>query len=172
MEARSAAHGLVLAGERAIPGLKQKAIKGNPRARKHAVFALGEIGSSESHGILVRALQDWDVHVRIAAAEAIGLTPVSRRAALGLVEAMKHKESEVRFDAALSLLRFAAQEKNADMKVAVPTLIEGLDDSNRYVSAYCAEALERIGTPDAIKGLMPFLRTARWCSHTDNRRPF
>ena len=27
-------------------------------------------------------------------------------------------------------------------------------------------------TPDAIKGLMPFLRTARWCSHTDNRRPF
>ena len=172
LEARSAAHGLVLAGERAIPGLKQKAIKGNPRARKHAVFALGEIGSSKAHGILVRALQDWDVHVRIAAAEAIGLTPVSRRAALGLVEAMKHKESEVRFDAALSLLRFAAQEKNADMKVAVPTLIEGLDDSNRYVSAYCAEALERIGTPDAIKGLMPFLRTARWCSHTDNRRPF
>ena len=120
----------------------------------------------------MRALQDWDVHVRIAAAEAIGLTPVSRRAVLGLVKAMKHKESEVRFDAALSLLRFAAQGKNADMKVAVPTLIEGLDDSNRYVSAYCAEALERIGTPEALRGLLPFLRTARWCAHTDNRRPF
>ena len=172
LEARNAAHGLVLAGERAILGLKKKAIKGNPRARKHAVFALGEIGSMEAHGTLVRALQDWDVHVRIAAAEALGLTPVSRKATLGLVQAMNHKESEVRFDAALSLLRFAAQGKNADMKAAVPTLIEGLEDSNRYVSAYCAEALERIGTPEALRGLMPFLRTARWCSHTDNRRPF
>ena len=172
MEARNAAHGLVLAGERAILGLKKKAIKGNPRARKHAVFALGEIGSMEAHGTLVRALQDWDVHVRIAAAEALGLTPVSRKATLGLVQAMNHKESEVRFDAALSLLRFAAQGKNADMKAAVPTLIEGLEDSNRYVSAYCAEALERIGTSEALTGLMPFLRTARWCSHTDNLRPF
>ena len=76
LEARSAAHGLVLAGERAIPGLKQKAIKGN-LGRESTLFLLWG-NRPRRLRILVRALQDWDVHVRIAAAEAIGLTPVSR----------------------------------------------------------------------------------------------
>lgn len=58
------------------------------------------------------------------------------------------------------------------MSDSVGALEEALFDTNRYVSAYAAEALERIGTGEAFDALVPFLRTARWCPQTDNRRPF
>jgi hypothetical protein len=41
-----------------------------------------------------------------------------------------------------------------------------LRDSNRYVVAYGAETLERIGTPRAMSVLLPFLKIARWCPFT------
>ena len=41
--ARSAAHGLVNAGENALKVLNAASKNGSPRGRKHAAFALGEI---------------------------------------------------------------------------------------------------------------------------------
>ena len=169
---RNAGHGLVRTGEAALPGLLDVLGNGTPRGRKHAAFALGEAGAIAAQSGLCDALGDDDVHVRIAAAEALGLTPPSADTRDALVAAMRDGASEVRFDAALSLVRGAAQGSKALMADTVAPLADALYDTNRYVSAYAAEALERIGTRDAFDALVPFLRTARWCPHTDNRRPF
>ena len=175
---RNAAHGLVQTGAAAVPGLLDVLRHGTPRGRKHAAFALGECGSVAARPVLVDALIDDDVHVRIAAAEAIGLIAPCADTRDALLAALDDDASEVRFDAALSLTRAAvwdsanpasAGELMAD---AVGGLENALYDTNRYVSGYAAEALERIGSRDAMDALVPFLRTARWCPHTDNRRPF
>ena len=169
---RNAAHGLVQLGCEAVPALLDVALSGTPRGRKHAAFALGEIGSATAIPTLMEAMSDDDVHVRIAAAEAIGILVPSSESRDALLGAMCDPASEVRFDAALSLVRAAAQGSTELMAPAVAPLEESLYDSNRYVSGYAAEALERIGTAEALEALLPFLRTARWCPHTDNQHPF
>jgi len=121
---------------------------------------------------LLDALADEDVHVRIAAAEALGLLEPSPETRDGLLGALRDPASEVRFDAALSLTRAAVCGTTDLMADTVAPLEDALFDTNRYVSAYAAETLERIGTREALEALVPFLRTARWCPHTDNRRPF
>ncbi|MYB35909.1 MAG: hypothetical protein F4Y26_00640 [Gammaproteobacteria bacterium] len=169
---RNAAHGLVQLGCEAVPGLQDVALNGTPRGRKHAAFALGEIGSDAATSTLIEAMRDDDVHVRIAAAEAIGILPPSSESRDALLSGMCDSASEVRFDAALSLVRATAQGSTELMAGAVAPLEEALYDTNRYVSGYAAEALERIGTAEALGALLPFLRTARWCPHTDNQHPF
>lgn len=169
---RNAAHGLVQAGDTAVPGLVDVLRDGTPRGRKHAAFALGEIGAADAGHALIDALADEDVHVRIAVAEALGLVEPSPATRDGLLAALGDPASEVRFDAVLSLVRSAVRGEPELMADTVAHLEEALFDTNRYVSAYAAEALERIGTREAVDALVPFLRTARWCPHTDNRRPF
>ncbi|MDE0007453.1 MAG: HEAT repeat domain-containing protein, partial [Gammaproteobacteria bacterium] len=169
---RNAAHGLVQLGCEAVPGLQDVALKGTPRGRKHAAFALGEIGSEAAIPTLIEAMSDDDVHVRIAAAEAIVILPPSGESRDALLSAMCDSASEVRFDAALSLVRAASQGSTELIAPTVGLLEEALYDTNRYVSGYAAEALERIGTAGALEALLPFLRTARWCPHTDNQHPF
>jgi ectoine hydroxylase-related dioxygenase (phytanoyl-CoA dioxygenase family) len=170
--ARSAAHGLVNAGENALKVLNAASKNGSPRGRKHAAFALGEIGTHAAQNILVDSLSDDDLHVVINAIEAIGLTPPTARATSALINCLSHTESEVRFDAALSLLRFAASPACVLKTKMVNALANSLHDSNRYVSAYAAQALELLGTQQALRALVPFLSGARWCSHTDNKTPF
>ena len=169
---RNAAHGLVQAGGTTVPGLVDVLRDGTPRGRKHAAFALGEIGAVQAADALVDALADEDVHVRIAAAEALGIIEPSVSTRDALLGALGDPASEVRFDAALSLARAAVCGTSELMADTVAPLEDALFDTNRYVSAYAAETLERIGTPEAFEALVPFLRTARWCPHTDNRRPF
>ncbi len=168
---RNAAHGLVRLGDAGVPGLVDVLGNGTARGRKHAAFALGEIGDSAAEGPLALALEDEDVHVRIAAAEAIGLLAPTESARDALVQALADEASEVRFDAALSLVRGAARDPRL-LETTVAPLEAALFDTNRYVSGYAAEALERIGSREAMEALVPFLRTARWCPHTDNARPF
>ena len=117
-------------------------------------------------------MQDEDIHVRIAATEALGLKPPHLAKVRALTHALAEDKSEVRFDAALSLVRAATMGSAQQLAPAVGALGAALCDSNRYVSAHAADALERIGTPAAYAELIPWLRTARWCAHTDNKRPF
>ena len=49
---------------------------------------------------------------------------------------------------------------------AVDSLPALLNDPNRYVLGNTAEALKRIGTPDATEILIDHLMTARWCPVT------
>ncbi len=170
---RNATHALVNIGKPALRGLMRTLADGNPRARKHAAFALGEIstGSRASERALREALHDHELQVRIAATEALSIKPASTTVVNGLIEALRDPESEVRFDAALGLVRAAAQD-SGKLTRAIAPLGDALDDSNRYVSAHAVDALERIASPAALRLLLPFLRTARWCAHTDNARPF
>ena len=170
--ARSAAHGLVNVGENALKVLSAAAKSGSPRGRKHAVFALGEIGTRAAQNILVDSLSDDDLHVIINAIEAIGFTPPTKKATEALIRHLDHGESEVRFDAALSLLRFAANPACVLKNHMVKALSTSLNDSNRYVSAYAEQALQLLGTKKALQVLVPFLSKTRWCSYTDNTTPF
>ena len=170
--ARNAAHGLVHIGRPAIRGLLDTLQHGVDRARKHAAFALGEIGDKSATEGLVRALQDEEVHVRVAAIEALGLLQPTQTGTSGMLTALQDSASEVRFDAALSLMRATSRTGSALKAKCVPSLGTALYDTNRYVSGYAAEALERIGTKLAFSELLPFLRTSRWCAHTDNQHPF
>ena len=169
---RNAAYGLSAIGTRAIPGLCDILKSGSERGRKHAAFALGEIGQRASTEALTEALDDSMVHVRIAASEALGLIPPSEESVDGMLYALQDEASEVRFDAALSLMRASVSAKPKLMTNTVEPLADGLYDTNRYVSGYAAETLQRIGSKDALEHLLPYLQTARWCAHTDNRRPF
>ena len=169
---RNAAHGLVAVGRPAVQGLLETLRHGTVRARKHAAFALGEIGDKSATAGLVSAMQDEEVHVRIAAIEALGLLPTTVKGTMGIVSALSDAASEVRFDAALSLMRATSSTSPALKGKCVSALGSALYDTNRYVSGYAAEALERIGTKAAYDELLPFLRTSRWCAHTDNQRPF
>lgn len=170
--ARNAAHGLVAIGKPAVPGLLKTISGGSPRAQKHAAFALGEIGDKSATQGLTQALRNPEVHVRVAAIEALGMLPPSRKSIQSALTALKDPASEVRFDATLSLMRLTSQTSKTLQKMCVGELSEALYDTNRYVSGYAVEALERIGTSEALQALLPFMRTARWCAHTDNRRPF
>ena len=169
---RNAAHGLVNIGKAALPGLLDVLENGNDRAKKHAAFALGEIGDKRAIAGLINALSHDEVHVRVAAIEALGLLPPSQPTIDGMLRALGDPASEVRFDATLSIMRAVTRGSKKLAAQTVDPLGEALFDTNRYVSGYAAETLERIGTAPALAHLLPFLRTARWCAHTDNRRPF
>lgn len=179
---RNAAHGLVTIGRPALAGLARTLSQGNARARKHAAFVLGEIGTATaaSQQALFEGLQDADVHVRIAAVEALGIqktSPAHQRAVgAALTRALEDGDSEVRFCAALALVRLVAgarlQKRQLGLDDLVEPLGEALYDANRYVAAHAADALERIGTRAALDILLPYLRTARWCAQSSNERPF
>ena len=164
--ARSAAFGLVEIGLPSVPALLNVlADAPGSRARKLAAFALGEIAGAgpEIVEALCRATQDPTPGVRINATEALGLKPATPAAVAALSRAIKDPDSHTRFSAALSLAQIGPAAE-----AAVPVLEQALYDPNRYVPGYAVEALERIGTPRAIKVLLPYLKNARWCAHTSS----
>ncbi|HTV53780.1 MAG TPA: phytanoyl-CoA dioxygenase, partial [Terriglobia bacterium] len=55
---------------------------------------------------------------------------------------------------------------------AIPALRAALMDGNRYVVGYAIEALDRIGTAEALATLVPFLKLARYCPLTSNKSLF
>ena len=74
-------------------------------------------------------------------------------------------DDETRSNAALSLWRLGPP-------AAVPALVAALHDGDRYVQGYALEALERIGTPDAMTAVLAHLKTARWCAITNPESMF
>ena len=164
MPARSAAYGLSEIGLPSVPGLLD--ILENDmgsRSRKLAAFALGEIAGTGAPvtDALCRATADAAAAVRINAVEALGLKSATPRSVAALSHAIADLDAQVRFSAALSLAQMGTTAE-----AAVPALQDALHDANRYVPGYAVEALERIGTPEAMRALLPFLKAARWCPHT------
>ena len=164
MVARNAAHGLVAAGRAAVPALLRCARGGGPRVRKYALFALGEIDTDAPAVVdaLAAGCRDGDPAVRLNAVEALGLKRgVPAEAAVTLGDALSDPDDEVRFNASLALARLGPAAAPA-----TAALIESLRDGNRYTVGYAVEALERIGTPEAGRALVRFLKIARWCPLT------
>jgi hypothetical protein len=68
----------------------------------------------------------------------------------------------VRFTAALSLAKIGAKAIQA-----IPILKDALYlDQNRYVNGNALLALERIGTNEALKIVLSYLKISRWCAKT------
>ncbi len=161
--ARNAAYGLAEIGTASVPSLLELLKSGRQRARKLACFALGEIDVSDEAvmAALVGATADADPLVRINAVEALGLKPGTPASVHALSVALKDTDEQVRFSAAFSLAQLGPCAGEA-----VPALGRALDDDNRYVPGYAVEALSRIATPEAMRTLLPYLKTARWCPKT------
>ena len=169
MQVRNAAHGLAAYGSRAAQRLIDCYDQAQPRARKYAVYALGQIDSDAGEVLttLARGSADEDAYVRINAVEALGLKSGTPTVVNALIAALSDQDDEVRFNAALSLARLGP-----GAAAAVDALADALYDGNRYVTGYACEALQRIGTFDALQMLLPFLQTARWCPITTTKNLF
>ncbi len=160
---RSAAYGLVEIGATSVPAALQLLANGGSHVRKLFAFVLGEIAGTapDVTEALCHAATDPVAAVRINAVEALGLKPATASSVAALSAAIKDADPQVRFSAALALAQIGP-----DAEAAVPALQDALLDENRYVPGYAVEALERIATPDALRALMPFLKSSRWCPHT------
>jgi HEAT repeat protein len=169
MTARNAAHALAAIGRDAVPALLDSFDRVGPRARKYSAFVFGEVrcDAPELISALARGARDPDPYVRINAVEALGLKPASRDAVHALIQSLDDADDEVRFNAALALARVGPGAADA-----IPALRDALVDGNRYVAGYAIEALERIGTPEALSALVPFLKIARYCPVTSNKNLF
>ncbi|CAF0921754.1 unnamed protein product [Rotaria sordida] len=72
------------------------------------------------------------------------------------------QKSHARFVAALSIAKLGTKAVQA-----VPVLKGALYlDQNRYVNGNALLALERIGTNEALKIMLNYLKTSRWCAKT------
>jgi HEAT repeat protein len=169
MTARNAAHALASLGESAALALADVAQDAGPRVRKYAVYALGQIGweSPVVYDALEAGACDDNAYVRINAIEALGLMKGRTKTTAVLLKALRDKEDEVRFNAAQSIARLAP-----DSPEVAPALKDALHDGNRYVIGYALEALERIGSPETVSLLIPYLKDARWCPMTSPKSQF
>jgi HEAT repeat protein len=160
--ARAAAFGLASTGAAAASTFAAATHSPSGFVRKLGAFGLGEIGvDAATDAALTAAAGDADDQVRINALYSIGRRGELNGFAPALAAGLSDPEEEVRVHAALALARTTpADDTVTDLALG------GLKDQNRYVVGYGVETLDRIGTPKALRGLIPFLKTARWCHFT------
>jgi HEAT repeat protein len=159
----AACYGLLEVGGAAVSALFDLLACGQARARKLAVHALGEIADTDDAvtRALCAATTDAEATVRVNAVEALGWKPSTPASLAALTQALRDTAADVRFSAA-----FALGQLGPAAEAAVASLEVALADENRYVPGYAVEALERIASPRALRALVPFLKSARWCAHT------
>ena len=182
-----AGYGLVEAGAAAVPALIELAssTQQHARVRARAIDVLGDIGPQAVAALptLVAALNDPAPDCKRRAAEALGTvgcgsdTAAAQGLCLPLARLLREDSSQqIRRSAAYSLARLgpavgansAAGNSGSDENdiniegVVVEALREGLSDGYHYVRGFCALALERVGTPRAIKAVLAHLQTVRF----------
>ena len=135
---------------RAVPALLDALKDESSHVRWSAVRALSAIDDNKVVPGLLTALRDEDATVIDAAAEALGR--IGRAAQPGLLRALKERRPEVRGTAVEALGRMGNSK-------AVRPLRKLLGDrarsaiSGRRISELAAEALERIGSKEALAAL-------------------
>jgi len=159
-----AAHGLAAVGEAAVPALSQAMAHPEEHIRAQAAYALGEMGWRAAIGVstLQRVLTDEAEPVRQHVVSALGIIkqPLSEIVPT-LIQILENEE-----DPALALFSAQALVRiGADAEAAIPALTTALKSSSPYTRAFSAEALSRIGTTEALKALVSFLRTYRWFNY-------
>ena len=164
------AHGLAAIGAPAVPALVAALKDERENVRASAAYALGEMGPVAAEAVdgLVALLTDESEEVRRHATSALGMikVPVSKTVP-ALVQVLADREdTDLAFFAAQALTRIGP-----DATEAVPTLREALMSESAYVRGFSSEALSRIGTAEALKALVPFLRTSRWFNYTKRHLP-
>jgi len=116
--------------------------------RAHAAMALGQVSETIQTIIpaLIDALRDVDESVCQAAATA--LSRIGEPAVPALIKALKDEDREVRFYAAIALAEISELPVEA-----VPALIDALCDETCGVRWVAFEALQSIGTPEALQAI-------------------
>lgn len=144
--------------------------------RESAAFALADMGRNAQEALpaLTRAARDSNQWVRRHAMEGLGLIGQQVAAEAELAEAVQVLTSGLRDDyywvrdnAARSLAKLGSRAEPA-----IPTLVERLEDENRYVRFHAALALKQIKTQAAQDALCHHLFASRWCALTTSERPY
>ena len=140
-----------------------------PDIRALGCWILGEINAGDSSGLLSLLADDQSVEVRRNAVEALGIIQTDNKNVIAsLMKALENdSDAQTRFTAALSLARMP--EKAGE---AIPALMKGLKDENRYVRGYCVQALRNIKTLESTNVLIEHLSTMRWCNSTNPKSTF
>ncbi|RKU15084.1 hypothetical protein C6500_20535 [Candidatus Poribacteria bacterium] len=166
-----AAHGLAATGvSETVPALIMALQDERENVRASAAYALSEMGPVAAEAVdgLIALLTDESEEVRRHATSALGMIkgPVSKTVP-ALIEVLEDREdTDLAFFAAQALTRIGP-----DATEAIPALGEALMSESAYVRGFSSEALSRIGTPEALQALVPFLRTARWFNYVKRSMP-
>jgi HEAT repeat protein len=142
---------LEVGDKRSSPALAECLSDSQSAVREAAAEALGLISDERALPGLLGALQDREGFVRRAAAEALGCIG-SEKATIDLIERLRDPDYHVRWAAAVALGRIGDP-------AAVEDLIGLLNDEDgpkwdqRRICDVVAEALMKIGTPEAINAV-------------------
>ena len=165
-----AAHGLAAIGAPAVPALISALADERENVRASAAYALGEMGpvAAEAVDVLITLLTDESEEVRRHAVSVLGMIKVpTSKTVPALVEVLADREdTDLAFFAAQALTRIGPEATEA-----IPALGEALMSESAYVRGFSSEALSRIGTPEALQALVPFLRTSRWFNYVSKSVP-
>ncbi|MCM2266294.1 MAG: HEAT repeat domain-containing protein [Elusimicrobiales bacterium] len=135
-----------------VPGLVKALASKEDAVRYHAAKAIGEIGPAASAAIpaLVKMLNDrgLDGNVAMGATDAMGR--MGKAAVPLLIGAAGGSSMGLRQSATRALGRIGPAAG-----AAVPTLAANLKAGDELLKSHAAEALQRIGTPEALKALGP-----------------
>ena len=127
-----AQYALAERGKKSVAELTKLAAttSGNPRARRHAIWALGQIGRVDPNAAkaLVPLLSDGDAEIRAQAAKVLGDDHVSESFA-GLISMLGDPSARVRFFAAQSLGKL----KREDAVPAVVAMLRENNDGDMYL---------------------------------------
>ena len=141
-------------------------------------FIFSEMGSTTLNAlpVLIHVVQKSDSYlVKQYCCEALGTIQANRQDDIdGITQCLTNilsdrgpttdpkAASHLRFTAALSIAKIGHRAIQA-----IPQLKEALYlDENRYVNGNALLALERIGTNEALKILLDYLKVSRWCAKT------
>jgi HEAT repeat protein len=123
----------------------------DPEIVRGAALALGNIGGAEADEavrVLQRALADGDRLTRIQVSAALANIGEGAAPAIPeLIRALDDKDAEIRRNAAFALSRIGPKAA-----IAIPVLARHLhlDETNKDVRKFCAEALERMNGDDIV----------------------
>ncbi|SMG21558.1 HEAT repeat domain-containing protein [Paenibacillus aquistagni] len=188
--AERAAYGLQSAASAAVPALREVLVHPDEHRRALAAYVLGMIGPAACEAVpcLIAQLQDDSEWVKRNIVEALGMIgnvngevvsgicsvlEEAIRSEAALVDVKHDMQSyiinKLGYTAALALLRTG---RDGDSMQIVKALEQALNSKDRYVRAYASEALTHLSTPEAIKALIGYYRTARWCPDTSKASTF
>ena len=150
-----------LTQEQKVEKLIKKLQDQNVNVRMNTVRALGKIGTPEAIKavedaipFLIQQLQsDQDKWVRMLAAMALSAVGEGTKDAVpALIQALQDQDVSVRYYAAYALGKIGQ-----DAKDAVPALIQALQNDHNIRGRDSATiALEKIGTPEALKAVKEY----------------
>jgi HEAT repeat protein len=141
---------LIKLGPTAAPAVPEliKALKDeDAEIRREAEFALGAIGAeaASATAALIEALADDDEEVRHAACYALGKIGPKAKAALPALEKnLKSDDKFLQFASIWAMLQIHV-DKSELAEVAVPMLIDALDDERAHIRVEAAYSLGELG---------------------------